>query len=202
MNEFEPSPLRTTPFCKLSNKTFLRSILSDPDLKRRTMHACNEHRVCRQRHTYTHACTHIHKHTNTYIYIYIATEGRNTLPRRTHFCLPGKLREHERKRKERCKATVSPSRSIFLPIDRSSPSYRAKYRTPTCSFLRTSLKFLLYPSRVENPKPLTQLLESSFSRPFHFFSFLLLFFRVPCFRSLFAVSRSLAFENAFEKGGT
>lgn len=30
---------------------------------------------------------------------------------------------------------------------------------------------------MESPKPLTQLLESSFSRPFHSFSFLLLFFR-------------------------
>lgn len=30
---------------------------------------------------------------------------------------------------------------------------------------------------MESPKPLTQLLESSFGRPFHSFSFLLLFFR-------------------------
>lgn len=140
---------------------------------------------------------HVHIYTNIQIhtYIYIATEGRNTLPRRTHFCLLGKLREHERKRKERCKATVSPSRSIESQLSSEISSTDVRSYEP-------SLKFLLYPSRVESPKPLTQLLESSFSRPFHSFSFLLLFFRVPCFRSLFAVSRSLAFENAFEKGGT
>lgn len=95
VNEFEPSPLRTTPFCKLSNKTFLRSILSDPDLKRRTMHACNEHRVCRQRHTYTHACTHIRKHTNTYIYIY--RDRRKKYPPSSNAFLPPWQAEGTRK---------------------------------------------------------------------------------------------------------
>lgn len=200
MNEFEPSPLRTTPFCKLSNKTFLRSILSDPDLKRRTMHACNEHRVCRQRHTYTHV--HIYANIQIHTYIYIATEGRNTLPRRTHFCLPGKLREHERKRKERCKATVSPSRSIFLPIDRSSPSYRAKYRAPTFVLTNRLLSFFSILREDGKSKAFNPAFRELFRSPFPFFFFSSSF--LSRFRSLFAVSRcrSLAFENAFEKGGT
>lgn len=111
----------------LQNKTFLRSILRDPDLKRRTMHAC-KHGVCRHRHTntYTHACTHTHTHIHTRAYI--ATEGRNILPRRTHFCLASKPRKHEKKRKERWKGKGF-SESIDFSTDRSiDSSYRAKYR--------------------------------------------------------------------------
>lgn len=133
------------------------------------MHACNEHRVCRQRHTYTHV--HIYANIQIHTYIYIATEGRNTLPRRTHFCLPGKLREHERKRKERCKATVSPSRSIFLPIDRSSPSYRAKYRAPTFVLTNRLLSFFSILREDGKSKAFNPAFRELFRSPFPFFFF-------------------------------
>lgn len=114
--------LSEPPF--LQNKTFLRSILRDPDLKRRTMHAC-KHGVCS---IDIQICTRTHAHTHTCTYI--AIEGRNILPRRTHFCLASKPRKHEKKRKERWKGKGF-SESIDFSTDRSiDSSYRAKYRAP------------------------------------------------------------------------
>lgn len=107
----------------LQNKTFLRSILSDPEkgelcTRANTEYADIDIQIRTRTHAHTHTCT------------YIAIEGRNILPRRTHFCLASKPRKHEKKRKERWKGKGF-SESIDFSTDRSiDSSYRAKYRAP------------------------------------------------------------------------
>lgn len=103
----------------LQNKTFLRSILRDPDLKRRTMHAC-KHGVCRHRHTntYTHACTHTHTHTYTRAHISRPKEEISSLVERI-FASPASRGNTKRSERSGGREKVSASRSIFLPTDRS-----------------------------------------------------------------------------------
>lgn len=98
----------------LQNKTFLRSILRDPDLKRRTMHAC-KHGVCRHRHTntYTHACTHTHMH--------IYRDRRKKYPPSSNAFLPRQQAEETRKEAKGAvegKRFQRVDRFFYRPIDR------------------------------------------------------------------------------------
>lgn len=166
------------------------------------MHAC-KHRVCRhsiQIHTRTHAYTHTHIYTKKIlsfverIFDSLASWGNTKGSERSGGT--EKARFH------------GVDWFFYRSIDRFELS-------STVSSYEPSLKFLLYPSRMENPKPLTQFLENSFGRSFLSFSFFFFFFHdfVPCIASCFRLlfpfpvildddrDGSWALENAFERVG-